>query len=267
MATARNLIISGTGPYLVFLNGTYQTVDTWGAIMKRLNSHYTVVCFNFPGQSQDNDSPPCDSFEALCLYARACLNELPCAIEEMTLFGLSMGAQIAHALTTDHGIKFKQVILAGYMPATMARFKKTYFVTLKKMLNTQGVEAFSNMLCFTVFSPYLFEKYAGSYEFIANSFRLQYGNRIETLTHLLNLSLDSASWAPTRKALSPLIFIYGSHDALVPVKVASQFAAQSNSPVTFVDEAGHSFPIEAVAATVSAIQAVSNPEFNREAMT
>jgi pimeloyl-ACP methyl ester carboxylesterase len=263
--TATNkFVVSGTGPYLIFLNGTYQTVDSWGALAKGLSSHYTVVRFNFPGQGQDDERSPCTDFKALCVFALECLNELPCELEGMTIFGLSMGAQIAHALATDHGVRFKRVILAGYMPATMARFKKFYFATLKRVLKTEGVDAFSNMLCFTVFSPYLFEKYAGGYEFIVNSFRLQYGNRIDTLMNLLDLSLDSASWLPTRDSVSPLTFIYGGHDSLVPVKVAYRFAAHCKSPVIFVDEAGHSFPVEAVPETVSVIKAVLNPPIHEQ---
>lgn len=252
---ASQLHVSGSGPCLVLLNGTYQSMDSWTAVAKKLESRFTVVRFNFPGQDKADTRQPCSTFEQLCTFTRDTLASLSTRSEELSIFGLSMGAQVAHALTTDLGMKFRHVLLGGYMPPVLARFKKTYFSALKQALLTDGLSAFSRLLCFTVFSPLLFQTYAGAYEFILNSFRLQYQGREQALSDLLDLSRQSSAWAPSSQSLSRTHLVYGEHDSLVPQPIAKSFAQEHNAAMTLVERCGHSFPIENVDGTVDSIQA------------
>lgn len=108
-----NYQISGSGEPLVILHGLFGTLENWGAQIKALSEHFTVIAVDLRnhGRSPHSDdmSYPLMSDDVIELLDELNLNQV-------LLMGHSMGGKVAMQLAMNHPERLKKLIVVDISP-------------------------------------------------------------------------------------------------------------------------------------------------------
>lgn len=99
----------GEGPELLMINGLGSSVEMWSPFCKRLSAHHRVLLFDNRGVGRSTVPERPFTIRTMVDDAAGLLDAL--GVSRASVFGASMGGQIAQGLALDHPQKVRALVL------------------------------------------------------------------------------------------------------------------------------------------------------------
>ncbi len=101
--------VHGEGPWLVMIHGLGSSVEMWGPVWKHLARHHRVLLFDNRGVGRSTVPEHPFTIRSMVDDAAGLLDAL--GVPRASVFGASMGGQIAQGLALDHSRKVRALVL------------------------------------------------------------------------------------------------------------------------------------------------------------
>ncbi|MCE9544362.1 MAG: alpha/beta fold hydrolase [Planctomycetia bacterium] len=249
-----NVKVEGTGPPILLIHGFGAAMDWWDEIAPVLARNHRVVRIDLIGHG--GTAAPASGYEITrqAQMAAAVLDKL--GIDRVTVIGHSMGGEVAVAFAALKPARIERLVLID-SPAIAG----THFTVLANLYLTPVIgEALSHLRTARMARRALAQAFAPNFpvpeRFVADLKQLPY-------IAFRKAHEDSAAFRTTQptykrlaelKPVPPLLVIFGSLDAIVPVENAKLFDRVPGARVEIIDGVGHSPIVESPAQTVKLIE-------------
>lgn len=248
--------IDGQGPPILFLNGLFQSTPSWQFVREHLPAGFTHIRLDFPNQGPAPADPAYATFAAYCDFVEAFLAARRIRAEDLVVVGFSFGAEVARALALDRGVRFRGLVLGSVSPPGFGRFWREWFSNLAVVADRGDVELFVRLIAFHMYSPAFFQRFAKAMAVMKMRYTQYFAKDPDSLRLLARapLSRDFEREQRDEGFDIPVHIISPTHDNLVPHDMSAAYAARVGARHHSV-EAGHTFIVEAPAATADIVAA------------
>ncbi len=232
---------TGSGPTIVFLNGTAQTTLNWWPFANRLRRAARVVVYDARCQGRSGNGRQAPDLEHHATDLIRLLDHLN--IARAGLVGLSHGARVALTTARRAPDRVERLLLLSLDIDTGMRTRLT-IAGWRTILAECGLEALMRAMLPVVFSETFLRQQARVLDKIVEA--LVQRNDAEKINRLL-AALDE--YPPVADTLPetgrPTRVLAGADDPLVPAAGAQALAKRLKGSFRLLDNTGHSIPAEA----------------------
>lgn len=249
--------ILGRGRPVLFLNGLFQSLESWQAVTRLLSPGMSAICFDFMNQGLSEADATAARFEDYCAAVPALMDELDLDPAETSIVGFSVGAEIARALVLDHGLPVRRLILGAVSPPGMHGYWRRWFESLAVACETGGVDMLVRMIAFHMFSPAFIAANPRIIDVMTMRYRQYYGHRPECLLRLIGAQAtrDFRQEQAVRPIGCPVDLIVPEHDSLVPAPASRGYATAIGAKMHSI-ACGHTFAVEAPEQTAALVSSI-----------
>ncbi|MEP2773170.1 MAG: alpha/beta hydrolase [Fulvivirga sp.] len=240
---------------LIFIHGLATYLPSWNKNIPALSQKYRCIAIDLPGygRSSKGDYPGSMSFYA------SIVNQLIVALnlENVSLVGHSMGAQVSITTALQYSDKIKSLILAS--PAGFERFSEQESVWLKSVFKPQIIAAATPDQIRANYGLNFYQMPA-DVEFMIED-RLKMTNANDFMSYCQTVAngvvgmLDEPVLNRFSEVDMPVLVVYGANDALIPNQIlhknltTKQVAEAGieelpNASLEIIPACGHFVPFE-----------------------
>ncbi|MFD0390207.1 alpha/beta fold hydrolase [Tistrella bauzanensis] len=155
--------ISGEGPPLIFVNGLFQSIDSWQGVQSLLPQTVMSVGFDMLNQGLSDSGPDIVTFDDHCTVIADLFDELCLDISSATLVGFSAGADIVRSLVSRGRLSPRHVVLGAVSTPGFQSYWRQWFNNLARVADTGDVDMLVRVIAFHMFSPGFIEDNPGSW--------------------------------------------------------------------------------------------------------
>lgn len=253
IATA-NVKTEGEGAAIVLIHGFGAALDWWDAIAPDLARDRKVIRLDLIGHGGTEAPRSGYAIERQAALVRAVLDSL--GVSRAVVVGHSMGGEVAVAFTAGDPDRVERLVLIDTPPNPERSFSLPTRAAFTPLIG----QALWPLRTDNVLRRGLAQGFAPGFPvpeaFIADFRRLTY--TAFRKAHENSVAYVSRQHAPERLAnlvsIPPLLVIFGTEDALIPVEGAKQFGSVPGAELVMIPGAGHSPMVEKPAETLRAIR-------------
>jgi pimeloyl-ACP methyl ester carboxylesterase len=130
-------IYGSQGPWIICVNGAYQSMVVWHSFIKRFSDKYRIMVFDFPGQGKSSirSVPFSVTFEEQVRIFKVMRDLIP-ENDPVYIVGLSWGGVIAASFLSRQPDAAKKLILASFIARPNARLRE--IIRLGKEMASAG---------------------------------------------------------------------------------------------------------------------------------
>lgn len=235
--------ISGTGPKLLLLNGAFMGYNGWDLVRKELEKTHTVIGLDFPNQGNAELDHNYDCQLDYAMFAADFIKTMKWDAKEISVNGLSFGANVARIMATELKIPFKKLILTGATPPFLFPYMNLFQEHLLNCLTKGGVDLFSHEMALHLFSVGFLAKNPQLIKTIQDRFQEAFLHRIPALNLLVRASLNyrKTESSYNEEFHSPVYIVSLLQDMMVPHLYVLEYAQRIQAEGFYEIQSGH-FP-------------------------
>jgi len=249
-----NVKTEGDGPPVVLIHGFGAALDWWDEIAPALARTHRVIRLDLIGHGGTEAPGSGYAIERQAALVATVLDELD--IARAVVVGHSMGGEVATAFTEANPGRVERLVLIDTPPAAEHSFGLGTQLAFRRLIG-QGLW---RVRTDGMLRQALAQGFAPGFpipdKFIADLRQLTY-------TAFHDAHEESVAYVTTRsmperlavlESQPPILVIFGTRDALIPVRSAQRFADVPGAQLVMIDDVGHSPMVEAPSRTLELIR-------------
>lgn len=245
---------------IVLLHGYLENLDIWEGFAGLLAHRYRVISLDLPGLGISEVKSETHTMDFLACVVKGVLDGL--GVGKCFMTGHSMGGYVAQAFAAKYPEMLQGLILFHSTPDADTEEKKEDRRREKELIRSNKKELLASMFAPKGFAE---QNHGRLRDEIEGFEELATINDDEGIIAILNGLIERPDRNEMlRKLKVPQLFIFGRHDALIPVEAAEKIiAAQPQAEVAWLENSGHMGFIEEPEASVEIISSFIEKILNR----
>lgn len=249
------LLDVGEGTPLVFVNGLFQSMDSWVSIADNLSRFYRVIAIDFPNQGTSTTDTSINTGRQYATFLLGVLDEIKIDVRDSVFFGYSFGAGILRHMLSQMSFSPRGVILGGSLPRSAFPYLIRRLENWLRLLDEGPFELWARTMMLDIFSPGWIAANGPTFDEINSLFIDSYVQR-----PLAARALTAAGLNSLRTALEgdehfgcPVHVIGAEEDAMAPISLVRDFATRIGAREFHRLPGGHTLRIEALPQLIAAL--------------
>ena len=242
---------AGSGDTLVFLHGFAESKQLWTDFKKPLQQKFRTIALDLPGFGNNTAEVADYSMETMADYVKQQLDKL--GVKKCILIGHSMGGYVSMAFAEKYGSMLNGLCLFHSSALPDTDEKKDNRNKTIEFVEKHGVEKFMQSFVEPLFYADNRKKLRSKIDLMK---KIGMATPKESIVGGLAAMRDRKdTTAILKKAIYPVLFIFGKEDGAVPMdKALEQCHLPNNSMVYFLGQTGHMGMFERTYETRKAIE-------------